>query len=89
MKKKLSSKKEVLIALVLVAVTIGSGFLVQVLLQFRAMHAAQQQATAIVSTALEEIHAACQDVRDTQDAAAQQPQDTQGAAAQQEPETHR
>ena len=70
MKKKLSSKKEVLIALVLVAVTIGSGFLVQVLLQFRAMRAAQQQATAIVSTALEEIHAACQDVRDTQAAAA-------------------
>ena len=54
----------------LVAVTIGSGFLVQVLLQFRAMRAAQQQATAIVSTALEEIHAACQDVRDTQAAAA-------------------
>ena len=70
MKKKLSSKKELLIALVLVAVTVGSGFLVQVLLQFRAMRNAQLAGAAIVGTALEEIHDACQDVRDAQDAAA-------------------
>ena len=48
MKKKLSSKKELLIALVLVAVTVGSGFLVQVLLQFRAMRNAQLAGAAIV-----------------------------------------
>ena len=70
MKKKPSSKKEVLIALVLIAVTVGSGFLVQVLLQFRAIRNAQLAGTAIIGTALDEIHTECQDVRDTLDAAA-------------------
>ena len=69
MKKMLSSKKEVLIAFALIAVTVGSGLLMQVLLQIREMRASQREATAVVSMALDEIHSAFQEVRDAQDAA--------------------
>ncbi|MBR2799962.1 MAG: hypothetical protein IKE04_03605, partial [Oscillospiraceae bacterium] len=67
MKKMLSSKKEILIALVLAAVAIGSGILMQVLLQVRAMRASQREAAEVVSTALDEIHGAFQEVRDAHD----------------------
>ena len=70
MKKMLSSKKEVLIAFALIAVTVGSGLLMQVLLQIREMRSSQREATAVVSMALDEIHSAFQEVRDAQDAAA-------------------
>ena len=70
MKKKLSSKKEVLIAFALIVLTVGSGLLMQVLLQLRAMRASQREAAAVVSTAFDEIHGAFQEVRDAQDSAA-------------------
>ena len=66
MKKMLSSKKEVLIAFALIAVTVGSGLLMQVLLQIREMRASQREATAVVSMALDEIHSALDRLEDLQ-----------------------
>ena len=71
MKKMLSSKKEVLIAILLVAVTIGSGLLLQLLLEFRAVRASQREAAAIADAALEEVHGACQEIRDARKSAAE------------------